>query len=640
MRQVFAPQLRIRAAAVGFLVFLLGMVAAPSAQAQQLPLSDFYLWHTRWINPAAMGTRSLNQLMVSHQQRYLNFGGTLRNMSQFLNYSSAPMGRGGVFGWGLFLNHDVFHTERRISVNIALAAQLIKNGSSNLSVGINTGLINWGSTYDKYDVYDRTDLLLSKPTSFAELDAGMGVRYSFSNYFIKSEANLMLSQIPGNMFSKPSFGVGLFPHVLGGGYFLLSPDNNFYIGPSVFYKNTLHKQDSLNGQPVDLGGLVKGQMDIGLKARVMSWGVWAAGGYRIGNSAVTAGFGVKILNPDTLFDQSRSALFMDLNASASYPLNKSTMFGPSIEVGLTLAFGRVGEYNVTVDTLTRIRGSFWKNDGNINTHRVQRLNNNGPTGLQAVTEVEEKKVTLTYTWEDNMYRYLGDNPVVKSDTLLSAVGQEWEGVDGIISNLVTEVIREALHPDTSQVANPDSLEPLKSLILVELTGNLKANPIEADFGAQGAIFAADLPEKTQGDTLKLLVEYDGRDTLVTVYRDKNLSNLELACLKMHVIRKRLEFEINKYLSADMALVWQGAKGTGEERIGGRNVVYLQRPKITSDHPHQKTFVNPEVKLVFTRYQNYFETKAAEKSASGANKEEAKLARERRKRKNEYRDIVE
>lgn len=640
MQLVTAQKSKIRGAVLGWVAFLLGICAAAPAMAQQLPLSDLYLWHPRWVNPAAMGTRSLNHLMVSHQQRYLNYGGSVRNMTQFLNYSSAPLGRGGIFGWGLMLNHDVFHTERRIGINVAMAAQIIKNQSSNLSVGINTGLINWGSTYDKFDVYDRSDNLLNKPSSFAELDAGMGVRYSYSNYFIKSEANLWLSQIPGNLFSKPSFGMNVFPHVLGGGYFLLSPDNNFYIGPSVFYKNTLHRPDSVAGQLVDLGGIVRGSMDVGIKARILSWGVWAAGGYRIGNSAVTAGFGVKILNPDTLFDQSRSALFLDLNASASYPLNQSNVFGPSVEVGLTLAFGRVGEYNVTVDTITRIRGSFWKNDGNINTHRVNRLNKNAPQGLQAITEVGEKNVTLTYSWDDNMYRYLGETPVPASDTLLSAVGREWEGVDGIMSNLVTEVIREALHPDTSQVANPDSLEPLKSLILLELTGNLKANSLEADFGAQGAIFNADLPEKVKSDTLRMLVEYDGRDTMVVVYKDKNLSNLELACLKMHAIRKRLEFEINKYFSADMALVWQGAKGAGEERIGGRNVVYLQRPKISSDHPHQKTFLNPEIKLIFTRFPNYFENKAAEKSTKSANKEEAKIARERRKRKNEYRDIVE
>jgi hypothetical protein len=616
---------------LGCFVGLLSLFGVQQMHAQQLPISDNYLFNPRWMNPAMMGTRNLNHFMMSHQQRKLNYGETVRSMSQFLNFSSAPLGRTGTFGWGGFLNHDIEHTEQRISVNVAFAAKLIYNSSSTLSVGINGGLINWGSNYTGRKVYDRDDILVANPTNFADLDAGLGIRYSFNNYFIRTEANLALTQLPGNLISNNLRGIWLNPHLLGGGNFQMSPDNNFYVGPMLFYRNTVLNQDTT---------IKTGQLDAGLKVNILQWGLWFGGAYRIGNSAFTGGFGLKLLNPDTLFEESRNAFFLDLNASASYPLNESSTFGPSFEIGLSMAFGRVGEYNVTVDTLQLIRGSFWKNDGNINTHRLNRLNKNAPSELAAITEVTDKNVTLTYEWDDNMYRYVGENPEPVNDTLLGSVGREWIGVDGILSNIVTEVIREALHPDTSQVANPDSLEPLKSLILVELNGKLKATSLEADFGAQGTKFLGMLPERLKSDTLRMLIEYDGYDTLIVVHKNKNLSNLELACLKLHAMRKKLEYEINKYFSKDIVLLWEGAPSPGDDVINSRSVVYLQRPKITSNNPNQKPFIVPQVKLVFTRYTNYFQKKAEEEKGKVVNKEEAKLQKQKKKRKNQYRVLVE
>ncbi len=613
------------------LVAVASFVGAPRAKAQQLPISDNYLFNPRWMNPAMMGTRNLNHFMMSHQQRKLNYGETVRSMSQFLNFSTAPLGRGGTFGMGGFLNHDIEHTEQRISVNIAVAAKLINNSNSVLSVGINGGLINWGSNYTGRRVYDRDDILVSNPTNFADLDAGLGVRYAFNNYFIRTEANLAFTQLPGNLISNRLRGIWLNPHMLGGGHFQLSPDNNFYVGPMLFYRNTVFNQDTT---------IKAGQLDAGMKVNILRWGLWFGGAYRIGNAALTGGFGLKLLNPDTLFEESRNAFFLDLNASASYPMNESSTFGPSFEIGLTMAFGRVGEYNVTVDTLQLIRGSFWKNDGNINTHRINRLNKNAPPELAAITEVSEKNVTLTYEWDDNVYRYVGENPEPVSDTLLSSVGREWQGVDGILSNIVTEVIKEALHPDTAQVANPDSLEPLKGLILVELNGKLKATELEADFGAQGAKFLGMLPERLKSDTLRMRIEYDGNDTTIVVHKNKNLSNLELACLKLHSMRKKLEHEINKYFNKDFLLLWEGAPTPSDDVINSRSVVYLQRPKITSNNPNQKPFMVPQVKLVFTRYTNYFDTKAKENENKVKNKEETQLEKQKRKRKNQYRVLVE
>ena len=85
---------------LGCFVGLLSLFGIQQMHAQQLPISDNYLFNPRWMNPAMMGTRNLNHFMMSHQQRKLNYGETVRSMSQFLNFSSAPLGRTGTFGWG------------------------------------------------------------------------------------------------------------------------------------------------------------------------------------------------------------------------------------------------------------------------------------------------------------------------------------------------------------------------------------------------------------------------------------------------------------------------------------------------------------------------------------------------------------
>lgn len=598
----------------------------PIGMAQQIPVSDNSIFNPRWMNPASVGTSPLNKLMISHQQRRMNYPG-VSSYSQFLNFSSGPLGKKGTFGYGATLNHDLEFTERRISGNFLVAAQLINNSNSNLSVGMNVGLINWGSTYNERRVYDPSDPLISSSSNFADLDMGMGMRYLFSNYLVKTEANLAFSQLPGNLVSKSNSPVQLYPHMLAGGNFLLSPDNNFFVGPMLFYRNTVFIKET---------GLQKAQLDAGLKASIENWGIWAAGAYRINSGAMTGAFGVKLLNPDTLFDQSKMAIFLDLNASASYPLNQSSVFGPSFEIGLIMSFGRVGE-SQTVVTDSLIRGAFWKNDGNVNTHRVQRLLKGAPPELTALTEVDPKNVKLTYEWDDNIYRYLGDHPLTADDTLLEAVGPEWEGVDAVMPKMVLDVIREALHPDTSLVANPDSVEPLKALIKIELNGKLKATELEADFGAQGAVFMADLPEKYKTDSLSMWIEIDDSIRLITVRKGDNLSNLQLACLKLHAMRKRLEFEMNKYMSGEIFLTWEGSTKKNDD---ARTVVFLQRPKLRTNHPNQKPFMVTQIQLVFTRFPNYFENKALAEELRSKDEEYRKLSREKKKAKNAYRDIVE
>ncbi len=606
-------------------LLLIGCSTMLKLNAQQIPISDNYIVQPSFMNPAAVGTSNLNTFFISHQQRKLGWDGW-RSMSQFINFSSAPMGRNKNFGAGFFLNNDIEHTEQRISLNGAISVSLLHNSKNQLSVGINAGIMNWSSNYTKFRVYDRRDDLLASATNFAELDAGAGIKYSFHNYFMRSELNGAFSQLPGNLVSKYVRGINLSPHVLAGGNALFSGDNNFFIGPLVFYRNTFFDADT---------SLQTGMIDLGAKAEIDRWGLWVAGAYRTNQSAVTGGFGLKVINPDTLFEGTRTAYFLGLNVTGSYPLNESSVFGPSLELGLTLSFGLVGEGVSAPDTLQEIRGAFWKNEGNINQHKEKYLKYNAPSGLKAITEMTDKLVYLTYEWDDNMFLYRGNDLLVAEDTLLETVGQEWIGVDGIIGNLATEVAYDALYPDTINTQYPDSIERLDDLIAIELNAFLRVDELAANFGAQGVVFNGDLPSDNP-DSLVMAVTYNGLDTVIVIKKEEHVSNLGLACVKLDVMRKRLEYEFNKKFGANMAFVWDGGR-LNDQVTNGRQVVYIKKPTITPNNPNQKPFMVSQVRMQFTRIPDFFASMADSKEL---NKKKKAREKERNKGRNAYRDLIQ
>jgi hypothetical protein len=537
------------------------------------------------------------------------------------------LGRNRNFGAGFFINNDIEHTEQRISLNGGVSVALLNDGNNHLTVGISAGLINWSSNYQKYKVYEREDVLLNTSTNFAELDAGGGIRYQYRNYFMRAEANAAVSQLPGNMISKYVKGINLAPHLMMGGNTLFSFDNNLYFGPLFYYRNIVLNQDTT---------LQKATLDFGAKMEVDRWGMWLGAGYRTNQAALTAGFGLKIINPDTLFDESRTAYFLGLSAIGSYPMNDASIFGPSIELGLTLSFGMVGEGANSTDTIQEIRGAFWRNEGNINQHKEKYLKFNSPAGLQAITDPRAKVVTLTYEWDDNQFMYLGEKPNIVQDTLLESVGVEWIGLDGIITNLASEVAWDALYPDTINTQFPDSIERLQDLISIELNGFLRVDELAADFGAQGVVYMGDIPAKFP-DSLAITVNYNGNDTTVVIKKDQHISNLGLAVLKLHVMRKRLEYEFNKYFGRDMAFVWEGTQIT-DEVANGRQIIYIKKPTITPNNPNQKVFMMTQVKMQYTRIPDFFE-KLRERRESKEGKKAAKERAKQRGGRNAYRDIV-
>ncbi|MEM7036127.1 MAG: hypothetical protein AAF570_04035 [Bacteroidota bacterium] len=410
-------------------------------------------------------------------------------------------------------------------------------------------------------------------------------------------------QLPGSLLSSTIDGIKVIPHLLGGGSFLMSPVTDLYIGPMFFYKNTFSR-DTL------VAGIEAGHLEAGIRMDLDYPKMWFGSSYRLGGQGtggvITGMYGIQIVKTDTTDTRSQMATFLDLNFGFAYPLNNSVVFGPKAEVGLTMSFGRVGSDRPDVDTIGRMDGAFWVNNGNMNTHRerhIQRvMGKKTPSGFFAETEVGAADVDLHYEWDDNMYLYKGKNFAMFGDTAIANLGTEWVGMDHMNELLVNEVIREALKPiRKEEVANPDSLEPLQDLVGVGIGCRLQFDELAADFGAEGVTYGGELGfnNKTR-DSLIIPFIYGERDTVVKIIMDQPITNLELACLKLYALQLRLDYELDKHRGETYAFV----REEDNFETGDKKLVFVDKPIVIPNNPNQKPFQRTFVHFEFIRIDGW------------------------------------
>lgn len=595
MRHKLTLALR-RALAALSLLFLAG----PAIHAQQIEIAHNHFFNAYWSNPAHVMSDGLTRVSLLSQHRNLVSPGW-RSMSQFLDFKSKPIGGRRAFGWGINLSNDIEHTEQRIAFNFNFGAKLLQTENMSLGLGINLGFLNWGSRYGDIPVYHQGDPRLGDRYNFSDLDAGAGFAFNYQNYLFRSGLDVSTKQLPGSFLSaKPLRGAYLVPHGFGSAKFLFALAPDIYLGPWGYYRNTF-TTDTV----IDRGNMQNAWADVGAKLEMDYPKMWVGVGYRFGqhpvygfgSAGVMANFGIEIKGTDTTDSQERIATFLDLVFSASYPLNSRAVFGPTAEIGLAIAVGKVGSNIDDVDTIGLMRGAFWVNNGNMDTHKDRYLKANAPTGLYAESAPGTERVYLTYKWNDNFYLYKGENMKIEDNKIVE-LGDDWIGVDGIIESLVAESIAEALHPVHMDVSNPDSVEPLKALISVGIQSELRFDQLGADFGAEGMIYGGELGYNNESnDTLNMPIIYDDRDTVVSVYAGKAITNLELACLKIFAMNKKLTYELTKFYDNKIALV---SNVDALFDLEEKDVVLVKTPVIIPNNPNQQPFQVSVVNLGFNR----------------------------------------
>lgn len=586
-----------------YIILILCGLGKVSAQQMTLEMSRFA--NPGAFSPAAPGGKNPHSLWLGYQQQGNGDNG-FRYQGQFLHLNTGGLGLGRRIGWGMRLAHSQMHTERRISFAPQVGVQFVENEKLTLGTGISLGFLNWASNYSDVYIAQTGDPILQQPWNFWELDAGLGFAGRLNLDWMRADLALTAGGLPSNFLSSPVNALDLHPYLHGGGGILFKPTYNMMIGPRVQYHNV---------GPDSILSTRYGTIDLGLQLAFERQQLWIAAAYRPGAGNLLAGFGLHIIRPDT---NTNKGFGLEMQAMGSYPVytpenRPQALQMPSVELGLRLIFARKAPvHESTIDTM-RYAAEFWEDDGKINIHRVKHLDPTGPTGLTARTSVIGKRVILTYDFPDNSYIYFGEDGLLYKDSLASKVGEEWYGVDPLMKNIITHVVEEGFHPDSSNIRDPENIEPLKRLVSLELGCNLQVDESGARMGL-GIQYLGDLGTNNEtGDSLIIQLNYDGSDTTIVIGTGQYVSNLELAALKVHAMRKKLQYELMSKYRGKLNVVWEG-QYIDTEIMGTHPIVTIRRPRIISNNPNQSAFYHNLVLLRFERDEKYVIEKASEEEA--------------------------
>lgn len=563
----------------------------PKLFSQQFPISTIQILRTGAYNPGHSTAGELHELTMDVKQGISEIVGW-RTASQYLRYTNRPVGRNRSFCWGFMASRWDVHTENILLMGPTVNAILMEEPGKKLSIGMGIGIMNWSSDYGQSANPNPEDPVFVSGSNFTEIDASVGAEFNLRRDQFHLDAGVTANHLTGNLLTDQLPGFRLIPHLRGNATAFYHLNSDIHIGPRIFFRNTFNAENKK---------LIAATTDLGLAVELPRKHMWAALAYRIDSSALTGGFGIPLIRSDTGAYPLAFANFLDLRFSATYPLAASYI-GPAIEVGIAWKFGK--KRIPKVDTM-RNAGTFWKSQSYLAKHKEIFLDANGPENLEGSTEIQGKKVYLKYEFPDMSTRYVGDVPKPTADSLLYRIGIEWSGMDAFMENIPAEIIREALSPDSTNVRDPENLEALAKLSWIELVADLRADEYRIHF-ASGQEYIGELGFNNENnDSLNIRVVFDAKDTTISIGERQMMTYLELATLKLHVLRKKLEFELDAQMGEDYRVVWEESldhRGLDkEDDFDDRLPLYIRKIRVNSNNPHMQVPQQTVVNLKFLRY---------------------------------------
>ena len=554
--------------------------------AQQVPLVQHQIMRENIANPALFRDGPMHELILGYQQWNVTAPG-IKFATEYLRYQSRPLASNPRLGWGIWANHQQIHTESRFELSPTFSAKVVESENLKVSLGITAGIISQNSNFNTVRRHHFIDPFLNQTNSLLEINAGLGGSLQYERSWILFRSDIMATQLPGNILQEEAL-FPLVPHWMGSAELLVRPVYNFSVGPRIFHRSMFSQENSVPK--------VEGT-DFGVIGAFDRQNLWFSTSYRPGPSAVSAGFGMRIMNPDTVVNPYAFASFVDFQVFFSHPLAPSLK--PAAEIGMSINLGRPQKMN-PADTLRWAR-PFWKSESWMTAHKESLLSPNGPMELEAFQEVSGRNVYLRFEFPDASRLYAGDD-LYFEDTLVQYLGMEWEGVDGLMQGLVNESIREALTPDTTRIRDMENIEPLQNITWIEFYSFLRVDAQMADFCSDVEYGGEVKGGFTTGDTLWIDVVVDDNDTTLTLIKNQCMTNLELAALKLFMMRSRFHSEFEKRYGQMMRLAYEESFDPFD--VDNRPPIRCKKLRIRTNHPHMQVFQTNFINMKFRRYKEF------------------------------------
>lgn len=532
---------------------------SPVVKGQQFTIFNQAIYNPQFIIPSTMGSDGRHDVNLRNQLRRMNF--EQLSHSQYLQYSAAPFNSSRTMAWGATLQNDKEFTERRFSLMVNFAYHLLNDTIKRLSVGGGIGLINLGSDYSNVPIYDPNDPLLVDIVNYTVPDAAIGMDFRLNKKKFKFELGGVVTQLPGR-FVDAEVGLSLVPHVIGRAAFLYkSPDGTVNMGPLFLYKNVM-----LDTLAKRIGAST---LDANLMFEFPQKKLWFGAGYRFNNAALNASVGLNLFDyQDTLNIRS-----LNLSANFEYPLGDASAFGSAFEIGLHFTFGKKdlkSKDRIKIIEVEKFIGPIWINTSNLNKYIDQQwydfdvseytnenqFDDDFREMITAKTDNDDQSVILTFEYEENNLQY----DLYQQD-----------GARKLVDIIINKVIPECLHPakrDSQPI--PDSLEAVDYVSL------------SSKFAFDSAKANTETAIKFGGDWDMAVLEEpyikDGEEVYSHIVQGENVTNLELALLKLISLKKRFE---------------------GDPKARDKIVPLM----ISSDNPGQKIPLSTRITIGFRKYKD-------------------------------------
>jgi len=204
--------------------------------AQQYPQFSQRMFDEIVFNPAIIGTKPVDQIMLHHRSQWVGFDGA--PMTQTLSYNGSLMDNMGLGG---FLMNDITGPTRRLSFNLGYAYHL-KFEKVNVSLGLLGTIVQYGIDGNKVTLHENTDPSIYEGVSDRawKPDVSFGT-YVYNNDFFAGISIIQLFTARVHLFKNETFHatIPLTQHFyLTSGYHFHLNDE-FDLQPSILISGTV-----------------------------------------------------------------------------------------------------------------------------------------------------------------------------------------------------------------------------------------------------------------------------------------------------------------------------------------------------------------------------------------------------------------